>query len=86
MGLGTQPPLPAQQEACLMEHEGPSGRRPCLTGAGEPVSESGPDVDTNPEWLPPAVGEHVEQSVLPFDAPRRQASKGGAPWTRCIPK
>ena len=52
----------------------PPGRRPTHTGALEPVLESGPDADTYPELLPPMVGEHVEQSVLPFDIPRRHAS------------
>lgn len=39
-----------------------------------PFLESGPDADTYPELLPPMVGEHVEQSILPFDIPRRLAS------------
>ncbi len=39
-----------------------------------PFLESGPDADTYPELLPPKVGEHVEQSVLPFGIPRRLAS------------
>jgi len=64
----------------------PSGRRPCLTGACKPVSESGPDVDTYPGLSPPAVGEHVEQTVTLLDVSRRQAFFGGAPWTRCFPR
>lgn len=52
----------------------PAGWRPTHIGALEPVLESGPDVDTYPGLLPPTVGEHVEQSVLPFDIPRRHAS------------
>ena len=47
------------------------GRRPCLTGAFEPVSESGPDVDSYPELSPPAVGEHVEQTGMLLDVSRR---------------
>ena len=29
----------------------------------KPAGQSGPDVDTNPGLLPPAVGEHAEQNV-----------------------
>ena len=63
----------------------PSGPRPTHTGACEPVLESGPDVDTYPGLLLPAVGKHAEQTVTLLDVPRR-ASAGGAPWTPCLPR
>lgn len=46
----------------------------CLTGAFEPAGQSDRDADTYPELLPPVVGEHAEQSVLPCGIPRRLAS------------
>src|SRR6476469_8701090 len=50
----------------------PPGPRPCRSGAREPARKSGPDVDTHPGLLPPAVGEHAEQTVLLLDGPRRR--------------
>jgi hypothetical protein len=67
-----------------MALEAPPGQRPKHTGVFEPVAESGPDVDTYPGLLSPTVGEHAEQSVMLLDVPRRHASFGGAPWTRCL--
>ena len=61
------------------------GPRPSYLGASEPVRQSGPDVDTNPELLPPAVGEHAEQIVQLLDVPGG-GLVGGAPWTRCLPR
>jgi len=69
---------------CLMIGRRPPGRRPNRIGALEPVLKSGPDVDTYAELLPPMVGEHVEQSVLPFDISRRPLRGGSTPWTRFI--
>ena len=48
--------------ACLMALAA-VGQRPCYLGASEPVKQSGLDVDTHPELLSPAVGEHAEQIV-----------------------
>jgi hypothetical protein len=68
--------------ACLMALAA-VGQRPCYLGASEPVKQSGLDVDTHPELLPPAVGEHAEQIVQLLDVPGG-GPFGGAPWTRCF--
>ena len=77
--------LTAALAACFMALAA-VGQRPCYLGATKPVTQSGLDVDTNPELLPPAVGEHAEQSVTLFDVPQQRASRGGAPWTSYLPK
>lgn len=43
----------------------------------EPAVQSDQGVATNPELLPPTVGEHAGQIVVPFDAPRHPAIRGG---------
>jgi hypothetical protein len=68
--------------ACLMALAA-VGQRPCYLGANKPVEQSGPNVDTNPELLPPVVGEHAEQIVQLLDVPD-SGLFGGAPWTRCF--
>jgi hypothetical protein len=69
--------------ACLMalSRRRVGGRR--ILVLAKPVYQSGLDVDTNPELLSPAVGEHAEQIVTLLDVSRRRAF-GGAPWTRCL--
>lgn len=59
---------------CLMKAEAAAGSQADSHWSFEPAEQSDPDADTYPELLPPMVGEHVEQSVLPFGILRRLAS------------
>ena len=54
--------------ACLMALTA-VGPRPFYLGAVKPVTQSGSDVDTYPELLPPAVGEYAEQIVHSSTSP-----------------
>jgi hypothetical protein len=60
--------------SCLLREESAAGSEAGQHWSCEPVLKSGPDVDTYPELLPPMVGEHVEQIVLPLDISRQPTS------------